>query len=93
MGQWRRGGDKELDIKYQFQYNPPLIWDDGGEGWIARLTRLGIGAQNATITLNSPAASWLGMAAHRKKSQAGAGGVSAAVECELGWRRHTNHSD
>ena len=50
-GQWRRGGEKELDIKYHLQYDPPLIWDDGGEGWISRHTRLGIGAQTATITL------------------------------------------
>ncbi|MFN9630194.1 MAG: ATP-binding protein [Cyanobacteriota bacterium] len=50
-GQWRRGGQKELDIKYHLHYDPPLVWDDGGQGWIARLTRLGIGAQTATITL------------------------------------------
>ena len=50
-GQWRRVGEKELDIKYHLQYDPPMIWDDSGEGWISRLTRLGIGAQTATITL------------------------------------------
>jgi hypothetical protein len=50
-GQWRRLGEKELDIKYHLQYDPPLVWDDGGEDWISRHTRLGIGAQTATITL------------------------------------------
>ena len=50
-GQWRRGGEKDLDITYQLQYDPPLSWDDGGETWIARLTKLGIGAQVATIRL------------------------------------------
>jgi hypothetical protein len=50
-GQWRRGGEKSLDITYQLRYEPPLRWDDGGEGWIARLTRAGLSAQTATIRL------------------------------------------
>ncbi|MFM1798258.1 MAG: hypothetical protein RLZZ117_536 [Cyanobacteriota bacterium] len=50
-GQWRRGGERDLDITYQLQYEPPLSWDDGGEGWIARLTRAGLSAQTATIRL------------------------------------------
>jgi hypothetical protein len=50
-GQWRRGGEKALDITYQLQYEPPLRWDDGGEGWIGRLTRAGLGTQTATISL------------------------------------------
>jgi len=50
-GQWRRGGEKDLDITYQLRYEPPLSWDDGGEGWIARLTRAGLSAQTATIRL------------------------------------------
>jgi len=51
-GQWRRGGEKDLDIKYQLEYEPPLCWDDGGEGWITRLTRAGLSAQTATIRLD-----------------------------------------
>ena len=43
QGQWRRGGEKVLDITYQLQYEPPLRWDDRGEGWIGRLTRAGLG--------------------------------------------------
>jgi hypothetical protein len=35
-GQWRRGGEKSLDITYQLRYEPSMRWDDGGEGWIAR---------------------------------------------------------
>jgi hypothetical protein len=50
-GQWRRGGEKLLDITYQLSYEPPLRWDDEGEGWIARLTRAGLSAQTATIRL------------------------------------------
>lgn len=50
-GQWRRGGEKALDITYQLQYDPPLSWDDGGEAWIGRLTRAGLGTQSATIRL------------------------------------------
>ena len=50
-GQWRRGGEKLLDITYQLSYEPPLRWDDKGEGWIARLTRAGLSAQTATIHL------------------------------------------
>jgi hypothetical protein len=50
-GQWRRGGEKALDITYQLHYDPPLSWDDGGEGWIGRLTRAGLGTQSATIRL------------------------------------------
>ena len=50
-GQWRRGGEKALDITYQLHYDPPLSWDDGGEGWIGRLTRAGLGTQTATIRL------------------------------------------
>jgi hypothetical protein len=50
-GQWRRGGEKSLDITYQLRYETPLRWDDGGEGWIARLTRAGLSAQTATIRL------------------------------------------
>jgi hypothetical protein len=50
-GQWRRGGEKDLDITYQLSYEPPLRWDDKGEGWIARLTRAGLSAQTATIRL------------------------------------------
>lgn len=50
-GQWRRGGEKSLDITYQLSYEPPLRWDDGGEGWITRLTRAGLSAQTATIRL------------------------------------------
>jgi hypothetical protein len=50
-GQWRRGGEKALDITYQLQYEPALSWDDGGEGWIKRLTKAGLGTQTATITL------------------------------------------
>jgi len=50
-GQWRRGGEKHLDIKYQLTYNPPLRWCDGGEGWIKRLTRAGLSTQTATIAL------------------------------------------
>jgi hypothetical protein len=50
-GQWRRGGQKTLDIAYQLQYEPPLSWDDGGEGWIGRLTRAGLGTQTARIRL------------------------------------------
>jgi hypothetical protein len=50
-GQWRRGGEKDLDITYQLRYEPPLRWDDSGEGWIARLTRAGLSAQTATIRL------------------------------------------
>jgi hypothetical protein len=50
-GQWRRGGEKDLDITYQLHYEPPLSWDDGGESWIARLTRAGLSAQTATIRL------------------------------------------
>ena len=55
-GQWRRGGEKSLDITYQLRYEPPLRWDDGGEGWIARLTRAGLSAQTATIRLELTAA-------------------------------------
>ena len=50
-GQWRRGGEKLLDITYQLSYEPPLRWEDKGEGWIARLTRAGLSAQTATIHL------------------------------------------
>ena len=50
-GQWRRGGEKALDITYQLHYAPPLKWDDGGEGWVGRLTRAGLGTQTATIRL------------------------------------------
>jgi hypothetical protein len=50
-GQWRRGWEKSLDITYQHRYEPPLRWDDSGEGWIARLTRAGLSAQTATIRL------------------------------------------
>jgi hypothetical protein len=50
-GQWRRGGEKLLDITYQLSYEPPLRWEDEGEGWIARLTRAGLSAQTATIRL------------------------------------------
>lgn len=50
-GQWRRGGEKVLDITYQLHYDPPLSWDDAGEGWIGRLTRAGLGTQSATIRL------------------------------------------
>jgi hypothetical protein len=50
-GQWRRGGEKSLDITYQLRYEPPLRWDDGGEAWITRLTRAGLSAQTATIRL------------------------------------------
>jgi hypothetical protein len=50
-GQWRRGGEKSLDITYQLSYQPPMRWDDNGEGWIARLTRAGLSAQTATIRL------------------------------------------
>jgi hypothetical protein len=50
-GQWRRGGEKALDITYQLQYDPPLGWDDRGESWINRLTRAGLGTQSATIRL------------------------------------------
>ena len=50
-GQGRRGGEKDLDIKYQLEYDPPLRWDDGGEAWIGRLTRAGLGTQTATIHL------------------------------------------
>jgi hypothetical protein len=50
-GQWRRGGEKSLDITYQLSYEPPLRWDDAGEGWITRLTRAGLSAQTATIRL------------------------------------------
>ena len=35
-GQWRRGGEKALDITYQLQSVPPLRWDHGGEAWIGR---------------------------------------------------------
>lgn len=45
------GGEKSLDITYQLSYEPPLRWDDNGEGWIARLTRAGLSAQTATIHL------------------------------------------
>jgi hypothetical protein len=55
-GQWRRGGEKSLDITYQLSYEPPLRWDDNGEGWIARLTRAGLSAQTATIRLELTAA-------------------------------------
>ena len=55
-GQWRRGGEKSLDITYQLSYEPPLRWDDGGEGWITRLTRAGLSAQTATIRLELTAA-------------------------------------
>ena len=50
-GQWRRGGEKSLDITYQLQYETPLRWDDDGEAWITRLTRAGLSAQTATIRL------------------------------------------
>ena len=55
-GQWRRGGEKSLDITYQLSYQPPMRWDDNGEGWIARLTRAGLSAQTATIRLELTAA-------------------------------------
>ena len=50
-GQWRRGGEKSLDITYQLSYEPALRLEDGGEAWIARLTRAGLVAQTATIRL------------------------------------------
>jgi hypothetical protein len=50
-GQWRRGGEKALDITYQLHYDPPLNWNDGGQNWIGRLTRAGLGTQTATIRL------------------------------------------
>jgi hypothetical protein len=50
-GQWRRGGEKSLDITYQLTYEPALHWEDGGEAWISRLTRAGLVAQTATIRL------------------------------------------
>ena len=50
-GQWRRGGEKSLDITYQLSYEPALHWEDGGEAWISRLTRAGLVAQTATIRL------------------------------------------
>ena len=50
-GQWRRGGEKSLDITYRLAYGPPLRWHDGGAAWIARLTRVGLGTQTATIRL------------------------------------------
>ncbi len=55
-GQWRRGGEKSLDITYQLLYQPPMRWDDNGESWIARLTRAGLSAQTATIRLELTAA-------------------------------------
>ena len=50
-GQWRRGGEKSLDIKYQLTYDPPLTWSDQGEDWIRRLTRAGLSTRMATIGL------------------------------------------
>lgn len=50
-GQWRRGGEKSLDVKYKLTYAPPLIWSDQGEDWIRRLTRAGLSTQMATIGL------------------------------------------
>lgn len=50
-GQWRRGGEKSLDITYKLTYAPPLTWSDQGEDWIRRLTKAGLGAQEATIGL------------------------------------------
>ncbi|MYF35370.1 MAG: ATP-binding protein [Synechococcus sp. SB0678_bin_12] len=50
-GQWRRGGERSLDITYKLTYDPPLTWTDQGEDWIRRLTRAGLGAQTATVGL------------------------------------------
>ncbi|KKZ13991.1 MAG: hypothetical protein TQ37_02560 [Candidatus Synechococcus spongiarum 15L] len=50
-GQWRRGGERFLDIKYKLTYDPPLIWSDQGEDWIRRLTRAGLSTQMATVGL------------------------------------------
>ena len=50
-GQWRRGGEKSLDIKYKLTYAPPLTWSDEGEDWIRRLTRAGLSTRMATIGL------------------------------------------
>ncbi len=49
--QWRRGGEKDLNICYELQYEPPLSWNDNGVGWIGRLTRAGLGAHQASITV------------------------------------------
>ena len=50
-GQWRRGGEKSLDIKYVLTYEPPLTWNDDGAAWIDRLSRAGLATQTATIAL------------------------------------------
>lgn len=50
-GQWRRGGERSLDIRYKLTYDPPLTWSDRGEAWIRRLTRAGLSTQEATVAL------------------------------------------
>lgn len=50
-GQWRRGGERSLDIRYKLTYDPPLTWNDRGEAWIRGLTRAGLSTQEATVAL------------------------------------------